>query len=228
MSTPTYYQTLGVAPSATHDEVRQAYRDLARRLHPDRQAGASAAERALAERRMREINAAWKVLGDRPARTRYDQALARAERVGSAPPRPRPSGSASAPEPGRGPVAPARVDDGDDDLVEVVPDLTPMGSMLMRALPWLVVLGVLGLIFVITAFASGGRSDTSPTTLARVGPGACIVVRPGPQPVQVDCASSGAQRVLSRVDPVQPCPPGSDKRQFHPDPQAVCLSDPHP
>jgi curved DNA-binding protein len=35
MPSPTHYQTLGVAPAATQDQIKRAYRKLARRYHPD-------------------------------------------------------------------------------------------------------------------------------------------------------------------------------------------------
>ena len=68
----TLYEVLGVAPDAPPEEVRRAYLRLARRHHPDFHADASAGERAEADRRMREINEAWAVLGDARRRRRYD------------------------------------------------------------------------------------------------------------------------------------------------------------
>jgi DnaJ like chaperone protein len=52
-------RVLGVAPGATEDEVRAAWRRLVQAWHPDRMQGAEAAE---ATRRMAEINAAYRVL----------------------------------------------------------------------------------------------------------------------------------------------------------------------
>ena len=62
--------------TASPDEIRRAHRQLARVLHPDRLAGSSPAERALAERRMREVNAAWTTLSDPARRADYDRELA--------------------------------------------------------------------------------------------------------------------------------------------------------
>ena len=65
----TLYHVLGVSPSASARELRQAYYRRARENHPDR-GGAGAA--------MARLNAAWSVLGDPERRRRYDQGLASA------------------------------------------------------------------------------------------------------------------------------------------------------
>jgi curved DNA-binding protein CbpA len=77
----TWYQVMGLPPTASGPEIRAAYLRLARNLHPDRHLTATATERALAERRMREVNAAWAVLGDTSARASYDVELRLAERA---------------------------------------------------------------------------------------------------------------------------------------------------
>ncbi len=76
----SYYETLGVDPTADTATLRRAWVDLARRNHPD-VAGDDPASRAAAERRMQVINEAWEVLGDETRRRRYDAELA-AERRG--------------------------------------------------------------------------------------------------------------------------------------------------
>jgi DnaJ-class molecular chaperone len=52
------YLTLGVSEDATKDETIKAFRDLARRYHPDKSAGGSSAD----EEQMKEINGAFKTL----------------------------------------------------------------------------------------------------------------------------------------------------------------------
>jgi DnaJ-class molecular chaperone len=63
-----YYQTLGVTKSASDKEVKQAFRKLARKHHPDVNPGDKAAEA-----RFKEINEAYEVLGDPEKRKKYDE-----------------------------------------------------------------------------------------------------------------------------------------------------------
>lgn len=76
----TPYEVLGVAPGATSAEIRKAYVAMARRFHPDAHADRSPAERSHAERRMRDINAAWTTLSDPAQRRAVDDAAVGAER----------------------------------------------------------------------------------------------------------------------------------------------------
>ncbi|MFZ0107180.1 MAG: DnaJ C-terminal domain-containing protein [Thiobacillus sp.] len=62
-----YYQTLGVARDAGADEIKKAFRRLARKYHPD------VSKEADAEQRMREVNEAYAVLSDPEKRAAYDQ-----------------------------------------------------------------------------------------------------------------------------------------------------------
>lgn len=71
----SWYQLLGVEDFAPEAKVREAYIHLARVLHPDHHMEASDPERHIAERRMREVNAAWAVLGDEESRRVYDIGL---------------------------------------------------------------------------------------------------------------------------------------------------------
>lgn len=61
------YETLGVAPNASQDDIRKAYRKAAKETHPDLNPG-----KPEAEKRFKEINAAYDVVGDADKRKRYD------------------------------------------------------------------------------------------------------------------------------------------------------------
>ena len=63
-----YYATLGVNKSSTEKEIKQAFRKLARKHHPDVNPGDKAAES-----RFKEINEAYEVLGDPAKRKKYDE-----------------------------------------------------------------------------------------------------------------------------------------------------------
>src|SRR6478736_4735638 len=71
----THYEVLGVDSGASASVIRRAYLGKARRVHPDYHADADAATRAKAELEMRQLNAAWEVLGDEQRRTEYDDGL---------------------------------------------------------------------------------------------------------------------------------------------------------
>src|ERR687896_2258986 len=63
-----YYKTLGVSKTATDKEIKQAFRKLARKFHPDVNPGDKAAEA-----RFKELNEANEVLGDPEKRKKYDE-----------------------------------------------------------------------------------------------------------------------------------------------------------
>jgi DnaJ-class molecular chaperone len=63
-----YYDVLGVSKDATEDQVRQAYRKLARQHHPDVNPGDKSAED-----KFKDINEAYEVLSDADKRKRYDR-----------------------------------------------------------------------------------------------------------------------------------------------------------
>ncbi len=65
----THYQRLGVPPTAEVADIKAAYRELARRNHPDLASGSGGHD-------MAAVNEAWRVLGDPERRRAYDATLA--------------------------------------------------------------------------------------------------------------------------------------------------------
>lgn len=69
----TYYEELGVENTASADQIRDAFRALARLLHPDAQTDPQLKE--MAESQMRKVNRIYAVLSDVTRRTAYDESL---------------------------------------------------------------------------------------------------------------------------------------------------------
>ncbi len=68
MQQKDYYKILGVAENAPADEIKKAYRELAKKFHPDKNAG-----NAAAEAKFKEANEAYEVLGNEEKRRKYDE-----------------------------------------------------------------------------------------------------------------------------------------------------------
>ncbi|WP_313388647.1 DnaJ domain-containing protein, partial [Achromobacter aegrifaciens] len=77
-----YYSMLGVERDASEDDIRRAYRKLARKYHPD------VSKESDAETRMRDVNEAYDVLRDKEKRQAYDNLAAGVSPEGSFQPPP--------------------------------------------------------------------------------------------------------------------------------------------
>ncbi len=71
MAIPDHYLTLNIESGASDEEIKQAFRRLAKKFHPDKNPGREKA----AEQKFKKIIAAYKVLGNRKSRYIYDQKL---------------------------------------------------------------------------------------------------------------------------------------------------------
>lgn len=191
----SHYEVLGVSPAAATDEVRRAYLERAREAHPDRHIDAVGRERADAERRMREVNEAWRVLGNPRRRRRYDLEH----------------------EPAAASTAFASRSDGTmpydyrDDLPDgALLEEVDATTRVIRALPWLVLVFVMFAIFVVTAYAATGGDKAKPVPTNNLG--RCVIAD-GPSVAPAACGTPGARLVIAQVDTNQQCPLGSERLQ---------------
>ncbi len=187
----SHYDTIGARPDADTAQLRRAYLGRARQLHPDQFVGRPAPERAAAERRMQELNAAWAVLSDPQARRAYDARLRRAAPTRPTGPvvsgrreawRPYEPDRRRTPEPRPGPtVANER-------------DMEIRGpARLLRPWPLLTIFTLVIALIVAASLVTGGGSDRAPSTPAAEPTGVplgCIELAPVVQ--EVPCGSHDA------------------------------------
>lgn len=195
MAGPTHYDTLGVSPSASDTQIREAYRRLAREHHPDRQASTGSAVGGVS---MSAINEAHRVLSDPARRAVYDAGL---RAPGAASPESGPTGSASAGTTdwsghGRGVVHPSHVG----------PARVPWRGLLAVG-----VVGVIGVV-VLAQFTEPGE-PAGPDGVLRVG--SCVTIEPNGDARETMCTDDPAIDLV--VDAFVPfdsqCPGGTEARR---------------
>jgi len=194
-----HYATLGIDPLAEHETVRQAWVAAARTHHPDGLGEVTEAERRAAERRMHDINEAWRILGTKELRSAYDKERERTKDQSAA-------------------VEETWDEDWFDAEAEDPPGFevgNPLVATVLRILPWFVV-GAIGVgIFVFSAFATNSRPERWKNPDIRTVPEECVLIGDsGRVEGDADCADVTARRVvagpITKGSPVK-CPVGTDK-----------------
>lgn len=210
MSRTTHYDVLGVPSTAGTAEVRRAYLERARRLHPDRTSGLPAGEAARMARAMQDVNEAWRVLRSPGSRAAYDARLA-----GNASPV-----RANGAGPARRHTA-ADIDLDPRPYHERPVGMIDPGASIVRSLPWMAALVVLAVIFVFTAFAGGAGEERRRTSSDLVG--RCVQSQRGIGVVEVPCEGDNEGRVDLIVNRQAQCPDDTTVRQVPGEGTWVCL-----
>lgn len=193
----THYDTLGIKPTSTTQEIRKAYLRRARALHPDRQLDRPPAEARKAEQAMQQVNVAWNVLSDPAKKAEYDAA----HRPGSTSSQQRnvQTRSVRQPPPGTAPrraskpsTAGRSIDDEEGD-----------GSVSVWAsVPVLLVLGLILGILIVTAFANNEPTENRPViqTSTDLDVGDCFTLVAN-TPRERSCSSGSADGQVIEIGP---------------------------
>ena len=171
----THYERLGVSPEASTNEVRDAYRRAARRLHPDA-AGEHSAQQ------MAAVNQAWWVLRDPQRRRAYDLTLPG--------PSARPSATSSAPVVDDEPPAPA-----------ARPSVNPLArDQDPPRFPWrlMAVLAAIGIAVILIGVAIASPTEPRPPDNV-LTTGSCVVIQQNGDAAEVDCSTDHDAVVITLV-----------------------------
>jgi len=193
-----HYRTLGVPADASAEALRDAYRDLARRNHPDRVDDPT--KRAAAAGRMAEVNEAWRILGDPRRRADYDLARHPGPRH---PPAAGPSDDRLY----------GRRGDAFDDVA-----VSPAVGCALRVMPVAATLAVLLGILIATAVLGGGGEVP-----ARMDAGRCVEVA---STIRVVPCTAETPVIVGRGVTGTPCPTASVVVVLPSRTEQVCVAPP--
>ncbi len=207
-----------MADDATTDQIRRAYRGLVRRYHPDRLGDRAADPRSRAEAEVwiRELNAAWDVLGDPERRARYDQTITVA----------RPRTPYSPFPPGTEPEPPGGFAEWHADTDQRRREARAVHRPSVPARPFRVRLLfgfgliVLAGIMLIVLLTGTSEDPAAPGSLQN----RCVRVDAGPRTTVVPCDEPNDGQVVGRAGVPEDCPEGTTARRLAPgDIQVACL-----
>ena len=172
----THYERLGIKPNASADEVRFAYRRLARVYHPDAGGDQDSAE-------MAELNSAWRALSDPGRRRMYDASLRNGDRPT---------------------VRPAETQRRNEEKYPVTVRLESDSPHF--PVRWMIFAGIVVMVLIVIAgnVVSGGK--TSPTARPMIQPGSCLKVLENLDVSVVDCSEPHDGVTVSVIAFTETCP----------------------
>lgn len=207
---PTHYDTLRVPPSATDGEIREAYRRLARRHHPDRAASEAVTPNSVS---MPQINEAYRVLGDPARRAVYDAGL-RTDGASAAA-----SAASAAPRTASRPPTSSTVGHAPMHPSHLGPARFPWRSAL--------VVGALGVVAVVVLaqFVEPG-AEQGPDGILRIGD--CVTIEANGDAREVSCTGDAAvdRTVRAFVPFSATCPTGSAPHRDRQGMGVACVASP--
>ncbi|MDP6284531.1 MAG: J domain-containing protein [Acidimicrobiales bacterium] len=207
-----HYATLGIDPLAEHETVRQAWVSAARTHHPDGLGEVTEDERRSAERRMHDINEAWRILGSKELRSAYDKERELRKDQSAA-------------------VEDIWDEDWFDADASDPPGFevgNPLVATVLRVLPWLVV-GAIGIgIFVFSAFATNSRSERWDLPISGTNEDECVVIKEDgtvKKPSAGLCGEPFSRRVVTEfeMDADEQCPGDTEKTEHRKAYSYYCL-----
>ena len=183
----TLYDELGLSPTASPTELRDAYRRRARQLHPDRGGSDASA--------MAALNDAYRVLRDPGQRVVYDQSLR--QPTGSA------AGRTTAPHWTTTATTPSAPTQGS---MRRPPQPLPPARY-----PWKLVIGMFLIgVAVVLIGAALYKPGAEPPPDNLLGPGSCVVIEGNGDAREVNCGDGAGQLVVQALIPIDArCPTGT-------------------